>query len=159
MYFKNSLSKETQDQVSKLLDSAWMEYYWDQNGSEADCWLTDKYCYDTRDILDEIARVAELDTACLKFSGEDDSYWKFQYDPEKHCFKEVGGSVVFDDEGPNAKLNRVIDILCRYVDNDLNSADPEWVREVLINCCDCTQDELTEIGLDYIFPDDYWMHG
>ena len=53
-------------------------------------------------------------------------------------------------------LDRAIDIIGRYVDQDLNSADPEWVREVLIECCGCTQDELKELGLDYLFPDDYW---
>lgn len=51
---------------------------------------------------------------------------------------------------------RLIDIIGRYVDNDLCSAEPEYVREVLINCCGCTKDELDEIGLSYIFPDDYW---
>ena len=53
-------------------------------------------------------------------------------------------------------LERAEDILCRYVDQDLESADPGWVREVLINCCGCTKGELIELGLDYIFPDDYW---
>ncbi len=156
LYFKNCLPEEARNQVSELLDSAWMEYYWDQNGKEADCWLDDKYRYDTGAILNQIACIAKIDSACLKFGGEDGTYWKFQYDTENHCFNEIEGSVVFADENQEVKLERITDILCRYVDNDLNSADPEWVREVLVNCCGCTSEELKEIGLDYIFPDDYW---
>ena len=53
-------------------------------------------------------------------------------------------------------IDRAIDILGRYVDNDLNQADPSWVREVLCNSCSCTRDELEELGLAYIFPDDFW---
>ena len=53
-------------------------------------------------------------------------------------------------------LDRAIHIIQRYVDQDLEGADPDWVREVLLNCCGCTREEITELGLDYIFPDDYW---
>ena len=40
---------------------------------------------------------------------------------------------------------RVINILIEYIDNDLSSADPEYVRDTLSNIC--TTDELKELGL------------
>lgn len=52
-------------------------------------------------------------------------------------------------------LERAIDIIGRYVDQDLDSAEPWWIREVLTNCCGCTQQEVKELGFDYLFPDDY----
>lgn len=54
-------------------------------------------------------------------------------------------------------LDRAIDIIGRYVDQDLEYADPRLVREVLLSCCDCTREEISELGLDYLFPDDYWL--
>ena len=53
-------------------------------------------------------------------------------------------------------LERAIDIIRNYVDQDLYGCDPEWVREVLVDRCGCTLDELKELGLDVIFPDNYW---
>ena len=54
------------------------------------------------------------------------------------------------------EINRVIDILQRYVNFDLEYADPGWVRDLLIERCECTREEIEALGLDYIFPDDYW---
>lgn len=42
---------------------------------------------------------------------------------------------------------RVIGILVDYVDNDLASADPGYVREVLRDVCGCTDEELKELGI------------
>ena len=50
---------------------------------------------------------------------------------------------------------RVIDILVSYIDNDLGSAEPGYVREVLRDVCGCTDEELKELdiydwlGFDY----------
>lgn len=46
---------------------------------------------------------------------------------------------------------RVMDILARYIDNDLCSADPDYVREVLLSIC--TMEEIKELGLDYLWDD------
>ena len=48
-------------------------------------------------------------------------------------------------------LERCIDILGRYVDNDLCAAEPGYVREVLTDVCDCNAEELQALGLDYLF--------
>lgn len=42
---------------------------------------------------------------------------------------------------------RVIEILVSYIDNDLSSADPGYVRDVLVDSCGCTDDELKELGI------------
>lgn len=41
-------------------------------------------------------------------------------------------------------VERAKEILMQYVDNDLNTADPGYVREVLYNLC--TREELEELG-------------
>lgn len=41
--------------------------------------------------------------------------------------------------------DRVSEILIEYIDNDLNTADPEYVRETLRDIC--TNEELKELGL------------
>ena len=44
-------------------------------------------------------------------------------------------------------LDRVVCILASYIDNDLDSAEPGYVREVLRDVCGCTDNELKELGL------------
>lgn len=49
---------------------------------------------------------------------------------------------------------RVVSILISYIDNDLESADPEYVRETLTGVCGCNRQELKELGLlDWLWPD------
>lgn len=47
----------------------------------------------------------------------------------------------------NIDKQRVVDILVDYINNDLESADPGYVREVLRDICGCTDDELKELGI------------
>ena len=47
---------------------------------------------------------------------------------------------------------RAMDIVVAYVDNDLCSADPAYVREVLETIC--TMEEIKELGLEYLFEED-----
>lgn len=48
---------------------------------------------------------------------------------------------------------RIIDIFVGYIDNDLETADPGYVREVLRDLC--TDDELKELGIyDWLGFDD-----
>ena len=48
-------------------------------------------------------------------------------------------------------FERLEEIFISYVDNDLCDADPDYVREVLRDVCGMTDEELKEIGLDYLF--------
>lgn len=49
---------------------------------------------------------------------------------------------------------RVIDILISYIDNDLTSADPGYVRDVVSDIC--TTEEIKELGLDWLgFDEDF----
>ena len=50
-------------------------------------------------------------------------------------------------------IERLEEILIRYIDNDLDAADPSYVREILTNVCGCTAEEIMELGLDYLWPD------
>ena len=47
---------------------------------------------------------------------------------------------------------RAMDIIARYVDNDLCSAEPDYVRDVLLGIC--TMEEIEELGLGYLFEDE-----
>ena len=53
-------------------------------------------------------------------------------------------------------VERIQDILSRYVYNDLCAADPQYVRDVLIDICGCTREEISSLGFDHIFPEGYW---
>lgn len=48
-------------------------------------------------------------------------------------------------------LERCMDILGRYVDNDLCAAEPGYVREVLTDVCGCNAEELDELGFAYLY--------
>ena len=48
---------------------------------------------------------------------------------------------------------RLMDILREYILNDLDSAEPGYVRDVLTDVCLCTPSEIYEIGLEWLFPD------
>ena len=52
-------------------------------------------------------------------------------------------------------VERAKEILMQYVDNDLNTADPGYVREVLSNLC--TKEELKELGFwDWLGFEDFY---
>ena len=41
-----------------------------------------------------------------------------------------------------------------YVYNDLESADPEYVRGTLTGVCGLTRAQIAAAGFDYLFPDE-----
>lgn len=49
---------------------------------------------------------------------------------------------------------RLIEILNTYVCNDLESAETDYVREVLCDTCGCTDEELRAVGLECLIPDE-----
>ena len=49
---------------------------------------------------------------------------------------------------------RLKDILCNYVCNDFETASPGYVRDVLYDYCGCDDDELEEIGLEWLILED-----
>ena len=50
---------------------------------------------------------------------------------------------------------RIKEILIGYVDNDLESADPDYVREVLYDLC--SKEELEELGFwDWLCFEDFY---
>lgn len=51
------------------------------------------------------------------------------------------------EEESDISKERVIAILVNYIDNDLATAEPGYVREVLRDVCGCTDDELKELGI------------
>ena len=54
----------------------------------------------------------------------------------------------------NTSKERIADILARYVDNDLVSAETSYVREVLRDVCGMTDEEAKDLGFDYLFKMD-----
>lgn len=42
---------------------------------------------------------------------------------------------------------RIIEILVSYIDNDLESAEPGYVKDTLRDQCGCSEDELKELGV------------
>lgn len=54
----------------------------------------------------------------------------------------------FSDESGMSK-QRIIELFKSYINNDLSSAEPGYVRNVLRDTCGCTDDELRELELYY----------
>lgn len=50
-------------------------------------------------------------------------------------------------------ITRLKHILLTYIGNDLESADPDYVREVLTDVCYCSMDEIKELQLDFLWQD------
>lgn len=58
---------------------------------------------------------------------------------------------------PTISYERLLQILQDYVNADVAEASElEYIRETLVDTCGCSKDELEELGLDWIFPEDYW---
>jgi hypothetical protein len=49
-----------------------------------------------------------------------------------------------------ARLREIVSVL---VDDYMESGDPTFVRELLVNECGITWDEASELGIDYLWPD------
>lgn len=52
--------------------------------------------------------------------------------------------------------DRLLQILQDYVNNDAEAAEPEYIRNTLVDTCGCSKEEIEEIGFSWLFPDDYW---
>lgn len=65
-------------------------------------------------------------------------------------------SVFKKEETHTVSYDRLVDILQRYVFNDAAAAEPEYIREVLVDICGCRENELEELGLSGLFPEGYW---
>ena len=66
------------------------------------------------------------------------------YDMGK-CHARIAPVEKLEDPYPGMTKSRIADILISYIDNDLESADPGWVREVIETIC--TEAEIKELGL------------
>lgn len=53
---------------------------------------------------------------------------------------------------PCIQYNRLLTLFIGYVNNDLKSADPDYVREVLFNNLGMTEDEARACGLERLIP-------
>lgn len=83
----------------------------------------------------------------IELTGEENDVWRFKYYKSRNEFVEESGKVSYKD----ITVDRLLEILRDYVDNDLNNADTDYVREVLRDVCGMTKDELKATGFDYLF--------
>lgn len=51
-------------------------------------------------------------------------------------------------------VTRLKYILLKYIGNDLDVAEPGYVREVLTDICGCSMEEIKELQLDWLWPID-----
>ncbi len=51
-------------------------------------------------------------------------------------------------------VTRLKYILLKYIGNDLDVAEPGYVREVLTDICGRSMDEIKELQLDFLWPDE-----
>lgn len=48
---------------------------------------------------------------------------------------------------------RVINLFHRYVDYDLMNSECSYIRDLLVDVCRCSKEEILEMGFDYLWPD------
>ena len=95
LVFENSLSKETQREITRLIDEAMPLNQHD--------WPTDFSLYfsgsgnygedNVKEALIKISETAEIKEGDLEYSGEFDSYWRFIFQDSK--WHEQNGNVVY----------------------------------------------------------------
>lgn len=99
--------------------------------------------------LDEVAAMARI-VGCpvkegmIEWTGQDGDHWRFVYGESWH--KEQG-RIEYED----ISTREVIDAFVAYVSNDLEAAEPDYVRGVLTDVCGLDKNQLKAIGLDYLF--------
>lgn len=49
--------------------------------------------------------------------------------------------------------DRAREILVRYIEMDANEVSDQYIRDMLIHICECTPEEIKELGLDQFWPD------
>lgn len=74
-------------------------------------------------------------------------------------FKKVASTPRYQAPNANEKrptpciqYNRLLTLFIGYVNNDLKSADPDYVREVLFDNLGMTEDEARACGLEHLIP-------
>ncbi len=49
-------------------------------------------------------------------------------------------------------LERALEILGDYINYDVMGSEQSYVRDMLRDVCECTWDEIVELGMDYLWP-------
>ena len=139
---------------SDALIFSWDYFTYDENTDETTVFFEHEYGkYYEDDIiffLNNLCKKLNVLRSEIEFSGEDGEFWRFRYDKERNEFVEENGKPSYLDISPD----RLLAIFTAYVNNDLNNADPDYVREVLQDVCGMTESELVATGFDYLFDKD-----
>ena len=125
-------------------------YAYDENTDETSFTLYYDGNYHSDDVDDFFEYLCEnykVLNGIIEFTGEDSTAWRFIYDKTGNCFTEQNGRVSYLD----IDAERLLAIFQSYVNNDLNTADPDYVREVLQDVCGMNKNELLATGFDYLF--------
>lgn len=67
-------------------------------------------------------------------------------------FEEVFGNE--EDDDIEISKSRLVQIMQKYVENDANSAEPDYIREALSDICGITKEEAEILGFSYLLQED-----
>lgn len=154
--FSEVLSKEVYQSVIETLqgtfevdgDRAWKAATSSQEITYIDFWQPGKYYED--DVHATLQKIADMKLPIgqgrIEYVGEDNSMWRFIY--RNGAWKKENGHVEYSD----VTVEELASAFSAYVENDLDAADPDYVRDVLEQC-GANEKILRAIGLDGLFRD------
>ena len=148
--FRREISKDELERVTEALFDAFNEVIISDDGQYTCLELihyNEKYYGDG--VMDALRIASECEKFVdgeAEFSGEDDCHWRFIYRDGE--WQEENGRITYEDWD---RIGPVIaGILRQYVETDLESADTDYVREVLFDQIGMREDIAKVVGLDYL---------
>lgn len=144
--FKKGTDEEVVKKVAEQMKEINENVGFGDNSIDFYSWgrYNEDYIYEILRNVENIAKDS-INEAEITYEGEDGCLWRFIFRGGR--FVEENGHVEYCD----ISSDRLIDIIGRYVDNDLCAAEPDYVREVLRDVCGLTDAEIKALGFGYLF--------
>ena len=124
--YKFPLSDGQREAIEDAFDMTGYSFEFDGN-RKLEIWCSDKYFYDTEDLLNSLAEIAQVLDGSMEFCGEDYEHWRFVYDDKANDFRYEVGHVFFEGDLEKSYTKRIeypeelIDVIISSFDGFLKS--------------------------------------
>ena len=161
--FDNPLSDEALDKILTLLTGG-VEIQ-DEGKTISFLDFVDSDLSDCLEAIKEIARndgKTIIDESTLVYTGEYDGAFVYHSDHDKwedmsetkYVLHIASDNAISEEVERRGMEIRFAEILRQYVENDLETAEPDYVREVLFDIIGMTKEEAETCGLGDLFYND-----